>query len=439
VWEITRKYSRGSSANNHRIGEAAGVFIATSYFREIDGAARWRQQSRDILAAEIVDQTHADGCTREQALGYHLFVLEFFLLAEIVARKIGADFGPAYQERLQAMVTFLGSLTEGGTVSPMIGDSDDGYVLDLGSSHAPEAFFCIGATLFARSDFKQWADAFTEPARWLLGAGAQEAFDRLPPTPADHPIVSHAFPSCGYYLLQYGHRGAKDRISVVFDCGELGFTSIAAHGHADALSFTLRAFGFDVLVDPGTYDYFSFPEWREYFRSTRAHNTVVVDGVDQSVMQGPFLWGPRAEARCIAWRPTSDGGEVTGEHTGYVRLTDPVIHRRTLSLEGSSGVLTIRDEIVAKGAHEIAIYFHLAEDTALSTRPGNQFRIDVAGHTVMLDVDERLAVETLKGSEAPIAGWVSRSYHRKVPATTLVARGRTNRAATFVSRIHIGS
>lgn len=55
---------------------------------------------------------------------------------------------------------------------------------------------------------------------------------------------------------------------MVFDCGLLGMEPLAGHGHADALSFALRAFGSDVLVDPGTYDYFSYPTWREYFRST---------------------------------------------------------------------------------------------------------------------------------------------------------------------------
>ena len=94
---------------------------------------------------------------------------------------------------------------------------------------------------------------------------------------------------------------------MVFDCGELGFKAIAAHGHADALSFTLRAFGSDVFVDPGTYDYFSYSAWRAYFRSTSAHNTLAVDGRDQSVMLGPFLWGARAQARCIAWEPGIQG------------------------------------------------------------------------------------------------------------------------------------
>lgn len=54
LWEITRKYSRGSSANNHRIGEAAGVFIASSYFPDLDHDGRWQRESRQILDEEII-------------------------------------------------------------------------------------------------------------------------------------------------------------------------------------------------------------------------------------------------------------------------------------------------------------------------------------------------------------------------------------------------
>jgi hypothetical protein len=439
LWEIARKYSRGSSANNHRLGEAAGVFIACSYFRDLDETGRWRRESRQILEEEIIAQTYLDGGSREQAVGYHVFVLHFLLLAAIVARKTGAaDLSEAYWSRLERMLEFLGTLTEGGTAPPMIGDSDDGYVLDLGDSRESRALFCVGAVLFGRADFKAWGGRYAESARWLLGRSSRSAFDALGSTPAGELLVSRALPESGYYLLQCGHKGQGDRISVAFDCGELGFKSIAAHGHADALSFTVRAFGADVIVDPGTYDYFSFPAWRTYFRSTRAHNTLVVDGLDQSVMLGPFLWGAGASARCVLWEPSVDGGRVVGEHDGYRRLTDPVLHRRTLSLHAESGVLTIRDDIVAQGNHDLAWYFHLAEDAAVSAEHPNRYRIHVPGGTVTLEVDLQLAVDMLTGSEDPIGGWVSRGYHRKVPSTTLIARGRCEGDSSFVSRVTIG-
>ena len=437
LWEITRKYSRGSSANNHRIGEAAGVFVATSYFRELDDAERWQRQSRQILGEEIIAQTYPDGGSREQAVGYHVFVLHFLLLAAIVARRTAQDFPEAYWSRLERMLEFLGTLSEGGTALPMIGDSDDGYVLDLGDSREPRALFCVGAGLFRRADFRAWAGSYAEAGRWLLGRSSRVEFDALASTPAAELLVSRALPDSGYYLLQCGHKGRDDRVSVVFDCGDLGFKSIAAHGHADALSVAVRAFGSDVFVDPGTYDYFSYPAWRAYFRSTKGHNTLVVDGLDQSVMLGAFLWGLRAHARCMVWEPRIQGGKVTGEHDGYTRLADPVLHRRTLELNECSRVLTIQDDIVASGIHEVATYFHLAEDALLSVERPNRYGIAVRGGTVTLEVDTRLTVDVLTGAHEPIGGWVSRGYHRKVPSTTLIARSRCQGKRSYVSRIEI--
>ena len=439
LWQITQRYSRGTSANNHLIGEATGVFVGTSYFRDLDRRGRWRQHSKEVLEQQILAQTFTDGISREQALGYHVFVLQFFLLAGVVARETGDDFSSAYWCRLERMLDCLAVFSEGGTELPMIGDSDDGYVLDIGAgAPSPQELFSIGAVLFCRADLKALAGAYGEPARWLLGSTSRSAFELLPEASGNGSLTPRAFSEAGYYLLQYGRSTGTDRVSAVFDCGDLGFTSIAAHGHADALSFTLRAFGTDIFVDPGTYDYFSFPTAREYFRSTRAHNTVEVDGVDQSVMLGPFLWGHRAHARCVVWEPTPEGGRVVGEHNGYVRLDDPVVHRRALSLNAPSQALSICDEIFARGEHDIAIYFHLAEHATVTAAGRNCYRITVRGGSLMLELDSKLKVETLRGRDAPMGGWVSRAYHQKAPTTTFVARTRSRGDCSFTSRIKIG-
>jgi Heparinase II/III-like protein/Heparinase II/III N-terminus len=440
VWEIARKYSRGSSANNHLIGEAAGVFVATSYFPDLPGAARLRAESRSILCQEILAQTHPDGGGREQALGYHLFVLQFFVVAWVVARAAGDEFPAAYRARVEAMLNFAGAFLEGGGSPPTFGDSDDGYVLDLGGPpRDPRPWLAAGAVLLGRADFKAWAGEYAETARWLLGRESRAAFLAIRSEPRSPRLRSRAFPDTGYYLLQCGRLGERDAISVGVDCAELGFGQLAAHGHADALSVTLRAFGADVLIDPGTYDYFSFPAWREYFRSTRAHNTVEVDGSDQSVMLGPFLWGERARARCLEWAVFPEaGGRVVGEHDGYRRLADPVVHRRTVTLDGVKRVVTIQDDLRGRGPHRAALHFHFGEGCSMRRADTNRYEIDVAGGRIVLHFEPGLEVETVHGSENPIGGWRSHGYHRKIPITTIVARSTWRDLATWVSRFEIG-
>jgi len=436
LWDITRKYSRFSSANNHLIGEAAGVFIGSSYFHALRGASRWRAQSREILHREISTQTYADGGNREQALGYHLFVLQFFLLAGLVARHRGEDFDAGYWSRLERMFDYVAALLDGDDLSPTYGDGDDGYVLDLGDRLGnPFSLMAIGAVLFRRGDFKTLAGAIGEPVFWMLGPEAASRFEQIRPKEA--AWESHALNNSGIYLLRQGGRDAGGRLSVTFDCGDLGFGAIAAHGHADALSVTLRAGGHDILVDPGTYDYFTYGPWRTYFRSTRAHNTVVVDDADQSEMLGSFLWGRRAQARCLKWEPFSGGGLVIGEHDGYHGLFDPVTHRRTVRVDGDRPEVTVTDDINSRGRHDVAMHWHLGERCRVASCRENCIEVNYAGGRATIVLDPLLTVTTITGSADPILGWVSRGYHRKVPTTVLVGRCRTDGSVTLCTQIVI--
>lgn len=439
LWEITRKYSQGSSANNHRIGEAAGVFIATHYFPQLDEGGNWNRESWSVLAEEIHTQTYPDGANREQAFGYHLFVLQFFLFAGIMARRAGHDFPEAYWQQIGKMMEFVGAVSAGGSEPPLYGDCDDGYVLDLGNTPSDVAsLLSAGAVIFGRSDFKSWGRTYSELAFWLFGAPGRTQWEAIVPN-QEMSLGSRAFPDAGLYLLQYESLEKSRSISVLFDCGELGFGAIAAHGHADALSFTLRAFGRDVFVDPGTYDYFRFPQFRNYFRSTRAHNTVMIDNTDQSEMLGLFLWGTRANARCLTWEPGANGGRITGEHDGYSRLADPVVHRRTLELNGENGILTLQDNIQAQGQHEVTICFHLAEECSIREMSPHRYQITVSQNTLVFDIDQRLTVQILTGSEDPIGGWVSRKYHRKEKSATIICRSAGNGDRCFISTLSLSA
>ena len=113
--------------------------------------------------------------------------------------------------------------------------------------------------------------------------------------------------------------------------------SIAAHGHADALAFTLSVGGREFLVDPGTYAYHTQGAWRSYFRGTAAHNTVRVDGRDQSQPGGNFMWLRKAPAGCNLWRTSVERDVFEGWHGGYAGLADPVMHRRRIALESARG------------------------------------------------------------------------------------------------------
>ena len=115
-----------SSANNHLIGEAAGVYVAASTWPLWPQMREWGERCRTILEEECHRQNAPDGGNREQAFGYQTFVLDFLLLAGLAARARGEDFSPVYWRRLEVMIDFLASMTSVAGGLPMIGDADDG-------------------------------------------------------------------------------------------------------------------------------------------------------------------------------------------------------------------------------------------------------------------------------------------------------------------------
>lgn len=143
-------------------------------------------------------------------------------------------------------------------------------------------------------------------------------------------------------------------------------------------------------------------------------------------MLGPFLWGKRATARCLTWEPSSHGGRFTGEHDGFSRLDDPVIHRRTIELDGTAQTLIIIDEIEAKATHQVRIFFHCSSACRVEENGPHSLRISVAGRVLSLLFEPNVKLHFLCGNKQPIAGWVSHNYHVKEPATTIVAEQECN-------------
>jgi hypothetical protein len=108
-----------------------------------------------------------------------------------------------------------------------------------------------------------------------------------------------------------------------------------------------------------------------------------------------------------------------------------VVHRRTVTLDATARRLIVRDEVLAGGEHEVALWFHLGPECAARLGAGGRVEITLGEHALTLTVDSRLRVDALVASESPIGGWFSPGYHRRRPATTLRARGRAAGGAVF--------
>jgi hypothetical protein len=216
----------------------------------------------------------------------------------------------------------------------------------------------------------------------------------------------------------------------------LGYLSIAAHGHADALSFTLSAAGREILIDPGTYAYHTQKEWRDYFRGTAAHNTVRVDRQDQSVAAGNFLWRRHANANALEFNPSERVQRLVAEHDGYSRLSDSVLHRRELTLDVQTRILTVVDELVCGAEHEVEIFWHFAEDCELALE-GKSLTARSGRVLVQAQMPDALAVEVHRGEESPPLGWISRSFDIRIPSATVRCAGEIRSTTRFVTRFSV--
>lgn len=418
---VTRNYAAYSSANNHLVGEAAGVFVAAICFGGLKKRmSSYGRQAYDILCREIICQHYDDGVNKEQAVHYQVFAFNFLLLAGLLGRANGIEFPCQYWKMLDKSATFIAAIADDNCLLPEIGDSDDGRAMVLlETDYNPvRSILAISAILFKRNDFKSKAGIFDETSFWMLGNAGKAEFDSLKGKTKPLSTVNK-FEHGGYYIL---NSNGKTKARIIFDCGPLGFGSIAAHGHADSLSFILNCYDRPYFVDPGSYTYVADNPYRNYFRSTAAHNTIVIDSCDQSQITGPFLWATKANSFVQEWQDNDAFAKVTGWHDGYRRLSDPVTHRRDIEFDKNNAVVVIRDFIESMTSHTVEQFFHLSPECVASQLDMNRFRIINGDAAIELLTDERVSVKTRRAEENPISGWASRSYDRKEPTTTIACR-----------------
>jgi hypothetical protein len=229
-------------------------------------------------------------------------------------------------------------------------------------------------------------------------------------------------------------------VAMLIDCGALGYLSIAAHGHADSLNFNLCSGDRPLFVDPGTYLYQCGGPWRDYFRSTRAHNTITVDKLDQSQPAGTYLWTTKAKSTLEFWATDEKIDVFIGSHDGYRRLRDPVRHRRGI-LYIKPGAFLIIDQIQAKSDHHYEQLFHVHPDMSTKQLSESTWLFegrDVSCSLILWPVDGH-RIESFTGSEDPILGWYSPSFGVKHPSTSVVNSFRHLGNTVLLSLINIGT
>lgn len=425
---LERFPSRHSSANNHLVAEAAGLFLLGTLAPNLPRAGEWNRYGRRTLEQEILRQIHPDGVGAEQSPTYTAFSLEWWLLASAVALSAQSPFAPAYEDRLRAAGIFLRCLLDRKDGHPRIGDDDEGRVI-----YSPQE---EGAYVPAILQATAGATAAGE----ILPNGAYphlwQAFHPALPERIAAPTGLRSFEEGGYSVVR--ERVAGDELLLAFDHGPLGYLSIAAHGHADALAIWLHLAGRPVLVDAGTFLYHSGEAWRDHFRGTAAHNTLLVDGTDSSRIVGPFNWSRKARARLLASSWSEEGWRLEAEHDGY-RASHGVIHRRLVARTGPA-TLEVVDSLVGSGdAHAVEAGFLLRPDLSVSDLGRGAFLVrDGARDLLTIASAGPLEGAVEHGQLTPMRGWFSPRFGVRQAASRIVFRGRLapGRQSRIAFRVH---
>lgn len=398
---LPRFPSKFSSANNHLVAELAGEYLI--------GLAHGAEPraARAALIAEIDRQIFPDGSGAEQTPTYAAFTVELALLSAFAAREAGAPFPESFNRRINAFAGFVDSL---GNPTPALGDDDEGRVLTLGGDEPN----------YARSVASSIAGHLRVPGVTTPPGDLRSAIFGRPSATSPSPAGLTTFADGGLSVWR-GALAGREAI-LTFDHGPLGYLSIAAHGHADALAVTLSLDGKLVLVDPGTYLYGSGGAWRDWFRGTPAHNTLNLYGHSQSRIAGPFNWSHKANAQLL--------GPLHASHDGYAKQFGVTHERR---IEPQSDGFAIADRLTG-GTEEAELVFQLAPDLDCWIEGDTAF-VQRAGAPVMTLHFPSPAIAAARGGESPgPGGWVAPRFGEKLPADRIVWRGNVGPegVATFI-------
>jgi uncharacterized heparinase superfamily protein len=308
---------------NHYLKNGKALFFAGVFFEGQD-AERWRGKGLRILSEEADEQFLGDGGHYERSPMYHSICLEDYLdvlnLMTLNAALVGPEVIKRLTEKATRALDFLNDVSLPDGEIPLFNDSA------FGIAPAPVRLF--------------------EYARRVTG------YERSSP-PTSLTVIEKK--ESGYF----GIRNGEDMLIV--DCGPVGPDYQPGHAHCDTLSYELALDGRRVIVDSGVYDYEAGVH-RQYARSTRGHNTISVDGEEQSEIWGVFRVARRAYpiAATIA-RLSGDRVRFEGAHDGFRRLSGQVMHKRAIEYDGR-GTWTVRDEVTGMGKHDVESSIHLHPD-----------------------------------------------------------------------------
>lgn len=355
---VGENLSQYFSPNTHLLGEALALYAVSAAFPELRHSRTRMDEGRNVLLREIERQVRPDGGHAELSAHYHRYTTDFYLLALMVARSSGDEAAPAFERVSRSLAAYLRTIADDRGRLPLIGDDDGGQAFRFGSPMPADASPTLGIAATLLNDASLAVGPPSTEEYWILGTSTARSGRTLAPG-ATAPWPSRVLRDSGYFVSRTADGG-----QLIFEAGPHGFLN-GGHAHADALSVVLTVGSEPLFVDPGTGGYTMDAALRDRFRSSRMHNTLVLDGRDHASPKGPFHWASRADAHFLVARTAPGLDFAVAAHHGY----DPGRHMRAVVALHGLGWLVV--DRIGPAARVVAdAWWHLHPSWRAELRDG---------------------------------------------------------------------
>lgn len=459
--EYTERIVEGSFQpvnGNHYMADIAGLLHISCAFPECHYAREWRQFATNQLFHELRSQVDDEGVHWEYSPGYHRLVLEMVLSCIILLERQGVSVPDDIRLRTIKMIDFVHHYRKPNGGVPLVRDIDSGRFCILGNDELTnhDHVLALGATHFDLPEL--YPGTLYEDCLWYLGPSAYEwhkhhtvhAFSPQEESSGETTPVSqlsialgeegHAFDAASQIHGTGGPRAPRSTLQtrspasklfrqsgfalmrhnshyLLAVCCPKGMQGYCGHTHNDFLSFELEAYGRTFITDCGSYVYTQSPEWRDRFRSTLSHNTIVVDGQEQNQFSPSRLFdiGSRVRPEVRFWRSNFERDVLEADYTVILQDGVSVRHTRRFVFLKHRGFWLIQDRITGSGRHTIETRFHFAEGLELTPVADRGYRtLCLSGPNLFL-----IALGTEPLNARIESGWRSSTYASKTEIRVL--------------------
>lgn len=370
-----------------------------------------------LLNEELVEQINEEGAHFERTPGYHVTVLRDCLEIGLWVRRIRGSAPAWLDSAIAKMLGYLLAILPRDGRTPLLKDT-------AWDAHPdPRMALTLGAIYLDAPDYKV-VDRFGLTELLLFGGSGWEKFRDWPRS--RQVQESMALPQSGHFVV----RDDSEEEHLIVDAGKPCPDYLPAHAHADLLSFELTIGSQRVVVDSGVGEYAAGP-WRDYFRSTRAHNTVEIAEQNQSEVWSSFRVARRARPGAVIWRKFDQGIFLQAEHDGYCRLNPPAVHRRTVVWRRQE-YLAVVDEVIGRGETAVLNHLHCHPAVDLLPRAIDLWEISGAPHRLWVTAFGHQGSALVKGATEPrLQAWYSERFGEIVPNPVLSLSARSQMPFCF--------